>query len=240
MALAVNRAVVPIGADLHRPECVLATHRGDLYASDSRGIVMLTRPDGSQILLTGTHRRSLSGIGQNGTALQVDGSFLLAHLSTEDGGVFTAGTGITNRRPARPDHRIAQRPLRHDPGLIRHGPAGPQRPDHPPSHANTYDPEPLMACAVADGDLAHAQPWLGRSARARSAIGIQLISRGWSIMMTLLPGRVPRRRPRGSSRGAPPECRRVVTGRTRPDPWPADRAGSRPRRRPGASGERRS
>jgi gluconolactonase len=56
----VNRAFVPIGSDLHRPECVLATYRGDLFTSDSRGGVMHIRPDRSQVLLL---RRLTSSAG---------------------------------------------------------------------------------------------------------------------------------------------------------------------------------
>jgi sugar lactone lactonase YvrE len=85
----VNRAFVPIGSDLHRPECVLATYRGDLFTSDSRGGVMHIRPDRSQVLMTGRTAELPGGIAPNGIALQPDGSFLLAHLGVEDGGVFT-------------------------------------------------------------------------------------------------------------------------------------------------------
>jgi sugar lactone lactonase YvrE len=85
----VDRAPAPIGSGLHRPECVLATYRGGLYASDSRGGVMHIRPDGNQVLLTGRRTAELSGaIMPNGIALQPDGTFLLAHLGQHDGGVF--------------------------------------------------------------------------------------------------------------------------------------------------------
>ncbi len=75
------------GQGLHRPECVLATAAGDLYTADWRGGVAHIRPDGTQALYTGV----LPGGGQlkpNGITLQADGSFLLAHLGAEQGGVF--------------------------------------------------------------------------------------------------------------------------------------------------------
>ena len=50
-----------------------------------------------------------------------------------------AVTGITNRSLARPTYRTARCPRRHDPGLLRPGPAAAQRPDHPPAHAGTDD-----------------------------------------------------------------------------------------------------
>jgi sugar lactone lactonase YvrE len=75
------------GSGLHRPECVLATAAGDLYTADWRGGVAHLRPDGTQALYTGT----LPG-GEaprpNGIALLEDGSFLLAHLGDEAGGVW--------------------------------------------------------------------------------------------------------------------------------------------------------
>ncbi len=61
-----NRALAPIGSDLRRPKCVLATHRGDLFTSDSRGGIMHIRPDGSQVLLTGRTAELPGGIAPNG------------------------------------------------------------------------------------------------------------------------------------------------------------------------------
>lgn len=76
-----------VGAGLKRPECVLATARGDLFTADWRGGVALTRPDGSQSLFTAKlpHGRELK---PNGIALRPDGSFLVADLGDEVGGVF--------------------------------------------------------------------------------------------------------------------------------------------------------
>jgi len=77
-----------VGAGLNRPECVLATARGDLYAADWRGGVAHIRPDGSHALYTS----ALPGgrpLRPNGIALRRDGSFLLADLGETLGGVFT-------------------------------------------------------------------------------------------------------------------------------------------------------
>lgn len=74
------------GHDLHRPECVLATARGDLFTADWRGGVAHLRRDGTQTLYAG----ELPGgrpLRPNGIALRADGSFLLADLGTEWGGV---------------------------------------------------------------------------------------------------------------------------------------------------------
>jgi sugar lactone lactonase YvrE len=76
-----------IGRGLNRPECVLATARGDLYAADWRGGVARIAPDGSHELYAGT----LPGgrpLRPNGIALRRSGSFLLADLGETQGGVF--------------------------------------------------------------------------------------------------------------------------------------------------------
>ncbi len=76
-----------VGSGLVRPECVLATARGDLYAADWRGGVAHLHPDGSQTL----YASGLPGgrpLRPNGIALRADGSFLLADLGDELGGVF--------------------------------------------------------------------------------------------------------------------------------------------------------
>jgi sugar lactone lactonase YvrE len=76
-----------VGTGLHRPECVLATRAGDLYAPDWRGGVAHLRPDGSQTLYPG----ALPGgrpLRPNGIAVRRDGSFLLADLGETVGGVF--------------------------------------------------------------------------------------------------------------------------------------------------------
>jgi sugar lactone lactonase YvrE len=75
------------GHGLNRPECVLATAAGDLYTADWRGGVAHLRADGSQALYAG--RLPDGGeLRPNGIALLEDGSFLLAHLGANDGGVY--------------------------------------------------------------------------------------------------------------------------------------------------------
>lgn len=76
-----------VGAGLVRPECVLATAAGDLYTADWRGGVAHLRPNGSQALYCGTCTDSLA-LKPNGIAILRDGSFLLAQLGAEDGGVY--------------------------------------------------------------------------------------------------------------------------------------------------------
>ncbi len=74
-----------LGDDLQRPECVLCTSNGDIYSSDGRGGVALSREDGRRELV-----RAAAGseaILPNGIALQRDGSFLLTNLN-EAGGIF--------------------------------------------------------------------------------------------------------------------------------------------------------
>jgi sugar lactone lactonase YvrE len=67
------------GEALQRPECVLATRRGDLFLSDRRGGVMHIAADGTQRLIGG------STLIPNGIALLRDGSFAIANLSDEGG-----------------------------------------------------------------------------------------------------------------------------------------------------------
>jgi sugar lactone lactonase YvrE len=82
--------VIRVGAGLVRPECVLATAAGDLYCADWRGGVAHLRPDGSQRLYAG--RLPDGGeLRPNGIALLADGSFLLAQLGAEHGGVYRLG-----------------------------------------------------------------------------------------------------------------------------------------------------
>jgi sugar lactone lactonase YvrE len=76
-----------VGTGLNRPECVLATAHGDLYMADWRGGVAHICPDGTQSL----YAAQLPGgrpLRPNGIALRADGSFLLADLGEELGGVF--------------------------------------------------------------------------------------------------------------------------------------------------------
>lgn len=77
-----------VGTGLTRPECVLATAHGDLFAADWRGGVAHIHPDGTQSL----YSARLPGgrpLRPNGIALRADGSFLLADLGDELGGLFS-------------------------------------------------------------------------------------------------------------------------------------------------------
>jgi sugar lactone lactonase YvrE len=80
-------ALASVGTGLNRPECVLATRSGDLYSSDWRGGVAHIRPDGSQTLYSAPGIDGLP-LRPNGIALNADGSFLLAQLGADDGGVY--------------------------------------------------------------------------------------------------------------------------------------------------------
>jgi sugar lactone lactonase YvrE len=76
-----------LGKGLVRPECVLSTAAGHIYTADWRGGVAHLRPDGSQTLYVG-HGPAGGDLRPNGIALLADGSFLLAHLGSSEGGVF--------------------------------------------------------------------------------------------------------------------------------------------------------
>jgi sugar lactone lactonase YvrE len=81
-----------VGSGLVRPECVLATADGCLYAADWRGGVACVRPDGTQALYVS----QLPGerpLRPNGIAVLRDGSFLLADLGETQGGVFALSRG---------------------------------------------------------------------------------------------------------------------------------------------------
>jgi sugar lactone lactonase YvrE len=77
-----------VGHGLVRPECVLATRRGDLFTADFRGGVAHIRPDGTQALYTATSFDLPEGPKPNGIALEADGSFLFAHIGATAGGVW--------------------------------------------------------------------------------------------------------------------------------------------------------
>jgi len=83
-----SRAVRKIGTELKRPECVLTHASGFLFASDwsGRGGVSIISPQGVvRRLVPADPRVSLR---PNGIALEQGGSFLLAHLGDETGGLF--------------------------------------------------------------------------------------------------------------------------------------------------------
>lgn len=77
-----------IGSGLQRPECVLAHASGYLFAADWEGLggVSVIAPNGAvrKILV----RDRDAAVRPNGIALEPDGSFLLAHLGAEEGGVY--------------------------------------------------------------------------------------------------------------------------------------------------------
>ncbi|MDX1401850.1 MAG: SMP-30/gluconolactonase/LRE family protein [Kiloniellales bacterium] len=74
-----------VGSGLHRPECVLASADGCLHVADWRGGVTVIHPDGAQetVLAEGEFKPKANGI-----ALLQDGSWLIAHLGEQDGGVY--------------------------------------------------------------------------------------------------------------------------------------------------------
>lgn len=80
--------VAVIGSGLDRPECVLATVRGDFYTSDWRGGVAHLLPDGTQTLYAGRTMDLAEGPRPNGIALEPDGSFLFANLGSDAGGAW--------------------------------------------------------------------------------------------------------------------------------------------------------
>ncbi len=81
-------AVSFVGSGLVRPECVLATVKGDLYSADWRGGVAHIRPDRSQVLYAGSSADLAEGTRPNGIALERDGSFIFAQLGSEEGGAW--------------------------------------------------------------------------------------------------------------------------------------------------------
>ena len=76
------------GNGLDRPECVLAHRSGHLFAADwsGNGGVAIVAPNGSVRRLTS--RDAPEPMKPNGIALEPGGTFLLAHLGDERGGVY--------------------------------------------------------------------------------------------------------------------------------------------------------
>lgn len=79
-----------IGHDLVRPECVVATEKGDLFAShaDQGGGIARLRGDEASELFLATSGDIPEGFVPNGYSLMPDGSFLIANVGDE-GGVYT-------------------------------------------------------------------------------------------------------------------------------------------------------
>jgi sugar lactone lactonase YvrE len=82
-----QESLTRVGAGLARPECVLATSSGDLYCADWRGGVTHIAPDGTQRLYCAALPDG-GALRPNGIALLADGSFLLAQLGEEQGGIY--------------------------------------------------------------------------------------------------------------------------------------------------------
>jgi sugar lactone lactonase YvrE len=76
------------GRGLVRPECVLATAENNLFTADWRSGVAHIHANGGQNFYAA---QPVDGevLKPNGIALRKDGSFLLAHLGAEFGGVFS-------------------------------------------------------------------------------------------------------------------------------------------------------
>ena len=84
MALALDDLTF-LGQGLRRPECVLCTSDGSVFAADWAGGVTRIAPDGGQTRILA---KDDDWVRPNGVALRRDGSFLLAHLGDDSGGVF--------------------------------------------------------------------------------------------------------------------------------------------------------
>ncbi len=80
-------SLTSLGHDLERPECVLCTARGDVYVADWRGGVTRIEPNGCQTLFAGPAPGNRP-LKPNGIALRADGSFLVADLNLDTGGIF--------------------------------------------------------------------------------------------------------------------------------------------------------
>lgn len=85
MSLAGN--ISTIGHSLARPESVLTTVTGDVFASHKGHGVMRICPDGRQFLLNGPAKFGGTPLIPNGIALRKDGSFLVANIS-DAGGLY--------------------------------------------------------------------------------------------------------------------------------------------------------
>ena len=75
-----------LGSGLQRPECVLTTANGRIYTADWRGGIGVIEADGSQWYLL--PKASDIELKPNGICLMPDGSFLIAHLGADDGGIY--------------------------------------------------------------------------------------------------------------------------------------------------------
>jgi sugar lactone lactonase YvrE len=71
-----------------RPECIVTTRRGDIYASDARGGIAHVDPAGVHRIFAGASLDLPVPLHPNGFALDRDGSFIIAHLALGSGGVY--------------------------------------------------------------------------------------------------------------------------------------------------------
>lgn len=76
------------GSGLVRPESVLVAKDGSVFTADFRGGVAALESDGTHRLIHGATADLPQGLKPNGIAFERDGSFILAHLGAEEGGVF--------------------------------------------------------------------------------------------------------------------------------------------------------
>jgi len=79
------------GSRLSRPECVLATRRGGLFTADNRGGIHHLPPSGEARIYAGAMLDISGPLHPNGFALDQDGSFIVAHLALDSGGIFRLG-----------------------------------------------------------------------------------------------------------------------------------------------------
>lgn len=83
-ALVELEALAFVGQGLKRPECILSTRAGSLFVSDWEGGVARLAPDGG---ITRTLEPE-GWLRPNGIGLRPDGSFLIAHLGDDSGGLY--------------------------------------------------------------------------------------------------------------------------------------------------------
>ena len=79
--------ITVFGQGLVRPECVLATRKGDLYASHGEGGITHISPTGGVTEYFANTSEKPGDFLPNGYSLRPDGSFLIANLG-QSGGVY--------------------------------------------------------------------------------------------------------------------------------------------------------
>ncbi|KMK64968.1 SMP-30/gluconolactonase/LRE family protein [Puniceibacterium sp. IMCC21224] len=86
MNLTIDPATLtPVGKDLVRPECVLATRSGTVFCCDARGGIMRIGSGGSQHFIGNMGEPWGGPLVPNGITMMPDGSFLAANLADEGG-----------------------------------------------------------------------------------------------------------------------------------------------------------